>query len=73
MNLQARPYRDATDLAQMKQLLMTGAQANRAISYMHPGCVDWYTQNPPDAAANQRNLRLWEYADSEPPILAAWA
>ncbi|MEZ4713738.1 MAG: GNAT family N-acetyltransferase [Caldilineaceae bacterium] len=73
MNLQARPYRDAADLTQMKQLLMAGAQANPAISYMHPGCVDWYTQNPPDAAANQRNLRLWERVDSEPPTLAAWA
>ncbi|HRW10533.1 MAG TPA: hypothetical protein P5121_35765 [Caldilineaceae bacterium] len=73
MNLHTRPYRDATDLARMKQLLMTGAQTNPAISYMHPGCVDWDTQCPPDEAANQRNLRLWERVDTEPPTLAAWA
>lgn len=73
MNLQARPYRDATDLTQMKQLLMAGTQANSIISYMHPGCLDWDTQYPPDEAANRRNLRLWETMDGMPPTLVAWA
>lgn len=57
----------------MKQLLMTGAQANPTISYMHPGCLDWDTHCPPDETANQRNLRLWECVDAEPPTLEAWS
>lgn len=73
MNLHARPCHDNADLAQMKQLLMTGTQANLSASYIHPGCLDWDTQYPPDEAANQRALWLWERVDSEPPTLAAWA
>jgi hypothetical protein len=37
MNLHARPYRDTTDLAHMRHLLMAGHQANISASYMHPG------------------------------------
>ncbi|MEZ4869406.1 MAG: GNAT family N-acetyltransferase [Caldilineaceae bacterium] len=73
MNLQARPYHDATDLTRMKQRLMAGTQANLSASYMHPGYLEWDTQYPPDEAANQRNLRLWERVDIEPPTLEAWA
>ena len=73
MNLQARPYRDPADLIPMRQLVMTGRQANIPASYMHPGCLDWDTQYPPDETANQRNLRLWERVDVEPPTLEAWA
>ena len=73
MKLQARPYRDAIDLAHMRQLVMIGAQANLPASYMHPGCLDWDTHYPPDEEANQRNLRLWERTDEYPPTLEAWA
>ncbi|MEZ4617897.1 MAG: hypothetical protein R2867_20640 [Caldilineaceae bacterium] len=78
MNLQARPYRDATDMAHMKQLLMAGSQANISASYMHPGLLDYHTyypdmRYPPAEQANRRNLRLWENRDKEPPTLAAWA
>jgi GNAT superfamily N-acetyltransferase len=73
MKLQARPYRDATDLTLMRQLLMLGGQARIPASYMHPGCLDWDTQYPPDEGANQRNLWLWERVDRDPPILEAWA
>jgi mycothiol synthase len=73
MNLQARPYRDATDFAPMRQLLMAGTQAKISASYTHPGCLDWATHYPPDEGANRRNLRLWEDTDEEPRALAAWA
>ncbi len=73
MNIQARPYRDPTDMATMKQLLMTGSQANIPASYMHPGCLDWDTQCPPDEQENRRNLRLWERIDEGAPSLVAWA
>src|SRR5687767_14560629 len=73
MKIQARPYRDHTDLARMRQLLMDGTQANIPASYMHPGCLDWDTQYPPDEQANRRNLQLWERMDEEPPALYAWA
>ncbi len=75
MKIQARPYRDATDLVPMRQLVMVGRQANRNISYLHPGCLDWDTQYPPDEPANQRNLRLWERMDEVEgqPTLEAWA
>lgn len=73
MILQARPYRDPTDLIPMRQLVMAGTQAQIPVSYMHPGCLDWDTQYPPNEEANQRNLRLWERIDEEPPTLAAWA
>ena len=73
MKIQARPYRDATDLAAMRQLLMAGTQANIAASYMHPGCLDWDIHCPPDELENRRNLYLWERVDTAPPTLAAWA
>ena len=73
MNLQARPYRDPTDLARMRQLLMAGAQAKIPASYMHPGYLDWATHCPPDEQANRRNLRLWESVGEDPPALAGWA
>ncbi|HKF95476.1 MAG TPA: hypothetical protein VKB96_12955, partial [Gammaproteobacteria bacterium] len=43
MNIQARPYRDATDFLRMRQLVIDGRQANISASYMHPGCLDWDT------------------------------
>ena len=78
MNLHARPYRDATDFAAMRQLVMTGTQANISASYMHPGLLDYHThypdmRYPPAEQANRRNLRLWENMEEEPPTLAAWA
>ncbi|NJN82517.1 MAG: GNAT family N-acetyltransferase [Caldilineaceae bacterium] len=73
MNLQARPYRGPTDLVKMRQLLTLGAQSGIPASYMHPGVLEWATHNPPDEHANQRNLRLWERAESDPPTLQAWA
>jgi GNAT superfamily N-acetyltransferase len=73
MNLQARSYRDATDLLPMRHLLMAGAQAKIPASYMHPGCLDWAMHYPPDEGVNRRNLRLWEDTDEEPRVLAAWA
>ena len=57
----------------MRQLLMTGRQANILASYMHPGCLDWDTHFPPDEQENRRNLLLWERVDEEPPVLEAWA
>jgi mycothiol synthase len=73
MKIQARPYRDNMDLADMRQLLMAGRQANIPASYMHPGCLDWATHYPPDEQANRRNLRLWERVDENQPALQAWA
>jgi mycothiol synthase len=73
MNIQARPYRDATDFAPMRQLLMEGRKANTPASYMHPGCLDWDTHYPPDEQENRRNLRLWERMAEDAPALAAWA
>ena len=75
MKIQSRPYRDAADLARMRQLLMTGKQAHIPASYMHPGCLDWDTHYPPDEQDNQRNLRLWERSgeDQVEPVLEAWA
>ena len=70
MKTQSRPYRDATDFVRMRQLLMTGKQANIPASYMHPGCLDFDTHAPPSEADNRRNLRLWENADG---TLEAWA
>ena len=80
MKLQARPYRDPTDLARMKQLVMAGTQANIHASYMHPGLLDFHThypdlRSPPDEQVNRRNLRLWESMreDEDQPTLQAWA
>ncbi len=80
MKLQARPYRDPTDLARMKQLVMAGSQANISASYMHPGLLDYHThypdtRYPPDEQANRRNLQLWERMaeDEDQPTLEAWA
>lgn len=73
MKLQNRPYRDPTDLVAMRHLLMVGRQANIPASYMHPGCLDFDTQYPPDEQENRCNLLLWERVDEEPPIVEAWA
>jgi GNAT superfamily N-acetyltransferase len=73
MHIQARPYRDPEDFEPMRQLVMVGRRAGIPASYMHPGCLDWATHNPPDEAANRRNLRLWERVDGYQPALAAWA
>jgi mycothiol synthase len=74
MNLHARPYRDASDMARMRQLLMDGKQANIRASYMHPGCLDFDTHCPPSEQENRRNLQLWERAgEAGPPTLEAWA
>lgn len=73
MHIQARPYGDATDLARMRRLVMDGTRANIRGSYMHPGCLDWATQNPPDEPANRQNIRLWERVDGVAVDLVAWA
>jgi len=73
MEIQTRLFRDSTDLARMKQLLMDGSQARINGSCMHPGCLDWDTQYPPDEETNRRNLHLWERTDQEQSTLAAWA
>jgi mycothiol synthase len=73
MNIQARPYRDSTDMARMQRLLMDGSQANISASYMHPGCLDWDTHRPPSEQENRRNLRLWERIGGDEPTLEAWA
>lgn len=73
MKIQERPYRDSADMASMRQLLMLGRQADIQASYMHPGCLDWATNYPPDEEANRRNIRLWECVDEHRPALAAWA
>ncbi len=73
MKIQGRPYRDNSDLAPMRQLLMLGRQADISASYMHPGCLDWATHCPLDEQANRRNLWLWERGDEGQPTLAAWA
>ncbi|MCC6453907.1 MAG: GNAT family N-acetyltransferase [Caldilineaceae bacterium] len=73
MKIQARPYRDARDLARMRQLLVTGSQANISASYAHPGCLEWATHYPPNEERRRRNLRLWECMDEDQPILVAWA
>src|SRR6266545_3432895 len=75
MNLQARPYRDSTDLARMRQLLIAGRQATTPALYMHPGYLDWDTDCPPDEQENRRDFRLWERMDADEgqPTLEAWA
>jgi GNAT superfamily N-acetyltransferase len=73
MKIQARPYRDNTDLAHMRQLLMAGSQAQIPASYTHPGCLDWATHYPPDEQERRRNIRLWEGIAENPPTLEAWA
>ena len=73
MKVAARPYRDPADLTLMRRLLVEGAQAGLAASYMHPGCLDWAIHLPPDEAAHQRNLYLFERVDGGQPALAAWA
>jgi len=73
MEIKARPYSDESDLSRMRQLVMDGVHSGIPASYMHPGCLDWDTQCPPDEAANRRNLRLWECVDTLPPALKAWA
>ena len=83
MKIESRSYRDPTDLARMKQLVMIGSQANISASYMHPGLLDFHThypdtRYPPDDQANRRNLRLWERIDGidaneDQPSLEAWA
>ena len=73
MNIQARPYRDHTDLVRMQHLVMVGRQANIPASYLHPGSLAWATHYPPADQAMHHNLRLWERVDSDPPTLVAWA
>jgi mycothiol synthase len=74
INIQARPYRDSTDMARMRQLLVDGRHANISASYMHPGCLDFDTHYPPSEHENRRNLRLWERVGEEaPPTLEAWS
>lgn len=73
MNLQARPYHDSTDLEGMRQLLTAGVQSGAPASYMHPGVLDWMLHYPPDAAANRRDIRLWERSGETERALAAWA
>lgn len=75
MNLQSRAYRDANDMARMRQLLMVGKHANIPASYMHPGCLDWDTHYPPSEEDNRRNLHLWESRaeNCTQPVLEAWA
>jgi mycothiol synthase len=73
MNIQARPYRDSTDFVCMRQLLVTGRQANISASYTHPGFLDRDTHYPPNEQENRRNLRLWERAGgADQPTLEAW-
>lgn len=73
MTIQSRSYRDPTDFAAMRHLLMAGKHAHIPASYMHPGCLDWDTHYPPDEQDNQRNLRLWEDRSKDPLTLEAWA
>ncbi len=73
MQIQARAYRDETDLERMRALVIDGTHAKIPASYMHPGCLDWATHYPPDEQANQRNLYLWERVDGYHPALQAWA
>lgn len=73
IKIQARPYRDATDLTHMRQLLVIGHQANIPASYTHPGALDWGTHYPPDEQENRRDIQLWERLDEDPPTLEAWA
>jgi len=65
MNLHARPYRDATDVARMRQLLVAGRQVTTFTSYMHPGYLDWDTHCPNDEQENRRDLRLWKRIDAD--------
>ena len=77
MQLRARPYRDPTDLARMRQLLMAGIRANRRANlrahYMPLGFLDWETHFPPDEQANRRDLRLWARAEEGSSTLEAFA
>jgi GNAT superfamily N-acetyltransferase len=57
----------------MRQLLVTGSQAQLPASYMHPGFLDWATHCPPDEQKRRRDIRVWERMDEDQPALAAWA
>ena len=73
MPIHSRPYRAPSDLARMRELLITGTQAGITASYTHPGALDWAMHNPPDENARRMNIRLWERLDAEPATLEAWA
>jgi GNAT superfamily N-acetyltransferase len=73
MKLEARSYRDATDFAPMRRLVVEGTLSGIPASYMHPGWLDWATHYPPDEQANRRDLRLWERMDGDSAVLEAWA
>ena len=70
MKLQARPYRDPTDLARMRQLLMAGSPGQDSRFLHAPRLSGLGTHCPPDEQANRRNLRLWESVGEDPPALA---
>ncbi len=73
MDIQSRPYRDARDMARMRQLLVSGTQAHIPASYAHPGVIDLATHFPPDALANRRDIVLWESAGEDRAELEAFA
>ncbi len=77
MAVAGRPYRDGSDLARMRELLVAGTAAGIPGSYMHPGELYWMTYYPPDEEANRRDIRVWEFARpssaDEEGELAAWA
>jgi GNAT superfamily N-acetyltransferase len=57
----------------MRDLLVLGAQAQIAASYMHPGVLNWMAYFPPDEEENRRNIRVWEFVGEARTHLAAWA
>ena len=74
MAVAGRPYRDGSDLARMRELLVAGTAAGIPASYMHPGELYWMTYYPPDEEANRRNLRVWEFGPGPGSgEIAAWA
>jgi ribosomal protein S18 acetylase RimI-like enzyme len=64
-----RPYRDESDMDNIRALQVAGRAANNGTYYAHRGDVDWWFYNPPDEADRLENLRLWE---DEAGHLLAW-
>lgn len=51
-----------SDLAQMKQRLMAGAQANQRIAYSHSDCLNWDTRQPHRRGDRQTDRQLGSIA-----------
>ena len=68
MTITDRPFRDPSDVARMKRLVVEGRAASPHSGYMHCGDVDWRLFGP-HGFPLEEIVRLWEDAGD----LAGWA